>query len=86
MRMDVGSCAKTWIAISGAASLPEENQLPPHPQQPLIPKVLQREAELRELLTVCAGISDVVQALCKHSLLPALMCVRVLSPQQTTFD
>lgn len=85
MRTDVGSCAKTWIAVSGAASLPEENQ-PSLLQQPLIAKVLQREAELRELLTLCAEISDVVQVLCKHSLLPALMCVRVLSPQKTISD
>lgn len=66
MRTDVGSCAKTRVAVSGAASLPEENQ-PSLLQQPLIAKVLQREAELRELLTLCAEISDVVQVLCKHS-------------------
>lgn len=78
MCTDVGSCAKTRIAISGAASLPEENQLS-LPQQPLIANVLQREEELRELLTVCTGVSDDVQALCMRSLLPVFMCVRVLS-------
>lgn len=78
MCTDVRSCAKPQIAISGVASLPEENQLS-LPQQPLIANDLQREKELRELLTVCAGISDVVQALCVRSLLPALVCVRVLS-------